>query len=64
MTLCYAEGESVSRVADAMGRSPQSVHNSLRRIRNWLLDCIRRELKQADMSAPVHRNLLKEEDGP
>jgi RNA polymerase sigma-70 factor, ECF subfamily len=64
ITLCYVEGESVSQVADAAGRSPQSVHNSLRRIRNWLLDCIRREVKRADMPAPVHGNLLNEEDAP
>jgi RNA polymerase sigma-70 factor, ECF subfamily len=63
VTLCYAEGEAVSRVADALGRSPQSVHNSLRRIRNWLLECIRRELKQTDAPAPFHRGLLKEDDG-
>lgn len=62
VTLCYAEGESVSHIANAIGRSPQSVHNSLRRVRNWLLDCIRRELKQAD-TPPVLRNLLDEEDG-
>lgn len=64
ITLCYAEGESVSRVADAAGRSPQSVHNSLRRIRNWLLECMRRELKHADTPVPVHRNLLDTEEGP
>lgn len=64
ITLCYVEGESVSHVADAAGRSPQSVHNSLRRIRHWLLDCVRRELKRAEMPAPAHRNLLSKEDGP
>jgi RNA polymerase sigma-70 factor, ECF subfamily len=62
ITLCYAEGEPVSRVADTLGRSPQSVHNSLRRIRNWLLDCIQRELRREDLSTPVHRKLLREED--
>lgn len=48
VTLCYAEGESVRELAHAMGRSPQSVHHSLRRVRNWLLECIQRELRQAD----------------
>jgi RNA polymerase sigma-70 factor (ECF subfamily) len=63
MTLCYAQGETVSRIADEMGRSPQSIHNSLRRIRNWLLDCIRRELNQASFTAPITRNPFKDRGG-
>jgi RNA polymerase sigma-70 factor (ECF subfamily) len=63
VTLCYAEGEAVSRVASALGRSPQSVHNSLRRIRSWLLECIRREMSRSDASAPIHRGPMKEADG-
>ena len=63
VTLCYGEGMPVRQVADAMGRSPESVHRSLRRVRKWLLDCIRRELKQADSPAPIRHNILKEEDG-
>jgi len=34
----------VTRVAGRHGRSPQSVHNSLRRIRRSLFECIRRTL--------------------
>jgi RNA polymerase sigma-70 factor, ECF subfamily len=63
MTLCYAQGEPVSRIADALGRSPQSVHNSLHRIRNWLLDCIHRELNRSEMPAPTrHDPILGKED--
>jgi len=62
VTLCYAEGESVRQLAHAMGRSPQSVHHSLRRIRNWLLECIQRELRKAEMSAPTSHNVSDKED--
>jgi RNA polymerase sigma-70 factor, ECF subfamily len=64
VTLCYAEGLPVRQVADAMGRSPQSVHNSLCRIRKWLLDCIQRNLRASDMPTAVHDNVLKQEDRP
>lgn len=60
VTQCYAEGESVRRLADAMGRSPQSVHHSLRRIRNWLLQCISRELRQADAPSPMPHDIQEE----
>ena len=43
---CYGESSSVALVADREGRSPQSVHNSLRRIRRALFECIRRTLAQ------------------
>jgi RNA polymerase sigma-70 factor, ECF subfamily len=55
--LCYVEDIPVRQLADALGRSPESVHNSLLRIRTWLLDCIHRELKQADMPVSVHRTV-------
>ncbi len=38
--LCYYEKCSIKRVAERLGRSPQSVCNSLRRIRMALFDCI------------------------
>jgi RNA polymerase sigma-70 factor, ECF subfamily len=57
VTLCYGEGIPAQQIADSMGRSPQSVHNSLRRIRNWLLDCIQRELRRADTPSPIHRDV-------
>jgi RNA polymerase sigma-70 factor (ECF subfamily) len=63
VTQCYAEGESVRQLAHAMGRSPQSIHHSLRRIRNWLLECIQRELRQADTSAPVPHDASDKEGG-
>jgi hypothetical protein len=34
----------VNAVALRQGRSPQSVHNSLRRIRRALFECVRRAL--------------------
>jgi RNA polymerase sigma-70 factor (ECF subfamily) len=43
---CYGETSRVSRVAERSGRSPQSVHNSLRRIRRSLFECIHRTLAQ------------------
>jgi RNA polymerase sigma-70 factor (ECF subfamily) len=43
---CYAEAASIPAAADRRGRSPQSVHNSLRRIRRALFDCIARTLAQ------------------
>jgi RNA polymerase sigma-70 factor, ECF subfamily len=64
LTLCYGKGVSVRQIADSMGRSPQSVHHTLRRIRSWLLDCIQRELKQLDGSVPFRHNILNEEDEP
>jgi len=41
---CYGETESVNDVAGRHGRSPQSVYNSLRRIRRALFECIDRTL--------------------
>jgi RNA polymerase sigma-70 factor, ECF subfamily len=61
-TLCYGESMPVCQVADAMGRSPESVHRSLRRIRKWLLDCIRRELRQADSPPSVQNTASTLED--
>ena len=40
--LCYAVKSNVTQVARQLGRSPQSVCNSLGRIRRALFDCIRR----------------------
>jgi RNA polymerase sigma-70 factor (ECF subfamily) len=41
---CYADDAVVSDAADRHGRSPQSVYNSLRRIRRALFECIGRVL--------------------
>lgn len=43
----YGDAEpGVTTIADRMGRSSQSVHNSLRRIRQSLYECVRRTLAQ------------------
>jgi RNA polymerase sigma-70 factor (ECF subfamily) len=44
---CYAADGGVRAVAEQSGRSTQSVHNSLRRIRQVLFECIRRTLARA-----------------
>jgi RNA polymerase sigma-70 factor (ECF subfamily) len=61
-TLCYVEGLPVRHVADSMGRSPQSVHNSLCRIRKWLLDCIQRDLRASDSPSTIRHNASSRED--
>jgi RNA polymerase sigma-70 factor, ECF subfamily len=43
---CYADGASITEVAQRQGRSSHSVHNSLRRIRRALFECVRRALAQ------------------
>jgi RNA polymerase sigma-70 factor, ECF subfamily len=64
VTLCYGESVSVREVAGTMGRSPESVHRSLRRIRKSLLDCIHRELRRADAPASPQDHSFDEEDRP
>ena len=44
--VCYGDGVPVRQIAAELSRSPQSVHNSLRRIRLALLNCIERVLNQ------------------
>ncbi|HXG08309.1 MAG TPA: sigma-70 family RNA polymerase sigma factor [Gemmataceae bacterium] len=46
LTECYGDPAGVHRAADRRGRSPQSVYNSLRRIRRALFECIARTLAQ------------------
>jgi RNA polymerase sigma-70 factor (ECF subfamily) len=41
---CYARGASIRRIAEAAGRSIDGVYQSLRRIRQTLLACVRRRL--------------------
>lgn len=43
---CYSGASGVPEVAERHGRTPQSVHNSLRRIRRALYECIQRTLAQ------------------
>jgi RNA polymerase sigma-70 factor (ECF subfamily) len=40
LTECYEDPAGVNRAAQRRGRSPQSVYNSLRRIRRALYECI------------------------
>ena len=44
VTACYGEESLVPEVARAWGRSAQSIHNSLRRIRRSLFECVRRSV--------------------
>jgi RNA polymerase sigma-70 factor (ECF subfamily) len=46
LTECYGDSQGVHEAADRRGRSPQSVYNSLRRIRRALFECIARTLAQ------------------
>lgn len=62
VTLCYAQSEPVREIADTLGRSPQSVHHSLRRVRNWLLECIHRELNRTELPT-VSSDTPEREDG-
>jgi RNA polymerase sigma-70 factor (ECF subfamily) len=45
LTECYGEDARVHQAASRRGRSPQSVYNSLRRIRRALFECIARTLE-------------------
>ncbi len=46
LEACYGRSTGVREVARDRGRSPQSIHNSLRRIRRALFECVRRSLAQ------------------
>jgi RNA polymerase sigma-70 factor, ECF subfamily len=59
-TLCYGENVPVRQVAEAVGRSPESVHRSLRRVRKWLLECIQRDLRQAEAATAVDPPTVQE----
>ena len=45
LTDCYADTDGVQQVADRDRRSPQSVYNSLRRIRHILFQCVTRTMQ-------------------
>jgi RNA polymerase sigma-70 factor (ECF subfamily) len=47
---CYGRSSGVRDVAEARGRSAQSVHNSLRRIRRALFECVHRSLAQGGLA--------------
>lgn len=46
---CYVKNRRVRSIAEEMQRSPQSVHNSLYRIRTCLLECIQRTLARTSL---------------
>jgi RNA polymerase sigma-70 factor (ECF subfamily) len=46
LTECYGGPQGVHGAAESRSRSPQSVYNSLRRIRRGLFECIARTLAQ------------------
>jgi RNA polymerase sigma-70 factor (ECF subfamily) len=50
---CYQDQKGVNEAAGSRGRSPQSVYNSLRRIRRALYECIDRTLTQESKSGWV-----------
>jgi len=43
---CYGDASGIHTAADRRGRSPQSIYNSLRRIRRALFECITRTLSK------------------
>ncbi len=45
---CYADPDGVNAVAQRLGRVPQSVHNSLRRIRRALFECVCRAFSREE----------------
>jgi RNA polymerase sigma-70 factor (ECF subfamily) len=46
LRACYGQSARIPEVARDRGRSAQSVHNSLKRIRQALSECVRRRLVQ------------------
>jgi RNA polymerase sigma-70 factor (ECF subfamily) len=50
LAACYAKATGIREVARNRGRSTQSVHNSLRRIRRALFECVRRSLAQGEIA--------------
>jgi RNA polymerase sigma-70 factor (ECF subfamily) len=44
LDACYGRASRIPEVADRWGRSPQSIHNSLRRLRRTLFECVNRSL--------------------
>ena len=53
VTECYAEKKGVQNVAERLDRSTQSIHNSLKRIRMALFECIQRTLAKAGGNDPL-----------
>jgi RNA polymerase sigma-70 factor (ECF subfamily) len=54
LDLCYVEDLGSLQIADRLHRSQQSVCNSLKRIRRWMLECIHRELARQERPGGEH----------
>jgi RNA polymerase sigma-70 factor, ECF subfamily len=50
LEACYGRSVCIREVARASGRSTHSIHNSLRRIRRLLFECVRRRLAQGGVA--------------
>jgi RNA polymerase sigma-70 factor (ECF subfamily) len=50
LEACYGRSVCIPEVARDWGRSSQSIHNSLRRIRRVLFECVRRTLAQGELA--------------
>jgi RNA polymerase sigma-70 factor, ECF subfamily len=50
LELQYAEDLGSRQIADRLQRTQQSVCQSLKRIRRWLLECVQMELSRQDRS--------------
>jgi RNA polymerase sigma-70 factor (ECF subfamily) len=48
LDACYGRSARIPEVADDWGRSSQSIHNSLRRIRRSLFECVSRSLAKEE----------------
>ena len=47
---CYGRSVRIPEIAREWGRSTQSIHNSLKRIRHALCDCVRRSLAREGLA--------------
>jgi RNA polymerase sigma-70 factor, ECF subfamily len=50
LEACYGRSVCIHDVAQAWGRSTHSIHNSLRRLRRVLFECVRRSLAQGGLA--------------
>jgi RNA polymerase sigma-70 factor, ECF subfamily len=50
LETCYGRSVCIQEVAQAWGRSTHSIHNSLRRLRRVLFECVRRSLAQGGLA--------------
>jgi RNA polymerase sigma-70 factor, ECF subfamily len=50
LDACYGRSICIQELATSFGRTTHSIHNSLRRIRRSLFECVRRSLAQEGMA--------------